>query len=73
MPKGISLDGERSILFVADTGNSRIQVFDYSGKFLRVVEAPGMAFKTPQGMALSDSGEMAISDPDAGKVWLTTV
>jgi sugar lactone lactonase YvrE len=73
MPKGISLDGKRDIVFVADTGNGRIQIFDRNGRFLRFVEAPDMVFKAPQGMALSDSGVMAISDPDADKVWMTTV
>jgi hypothetical protein len=58
---------------VADTGNGRIQVFDPGGKFLRFFEAPGMTFRTPQGIALSDSGEMAVSDPDAGRVWMTAV
>jgi DNA-binding beta-propeller fold protein YncE len=73
LPKGIALDPESDVVYIADTGNSRIQVFDKNGKFLRFVEAPGMVFKTPQGLAISDSGEMAISDPDADKVWMLTV
>ena len=73
MPKGISLDAKRDAVYVADTGNSRVQVFDYSGRLLHLVEAPGMVFKTPQGIALSDSGEMAITDPGADRVWISTV
>lgn len=73
LPKGISLDHEGEVVYVADTGNSRIQVFDKHGKFLGFVEAPGMALEAPQGIALLHSGEMAIADPDADKVWLTTV
>jgi DNA-binding beta-propeller fold protein YncE len=73
MPTGISLDGKRNIVWITDTGNSRIQAFESSGRFLQLVETAGSAFKTPQGIALLDSGEMAISDPDAGKVWITTV
>lgn len=73
MPKGICLDGTSNIVYVADTGNSRIQAFDCSGKFLHVVETPGLEFRTPQGMALQDSGNMAVSDPGADKVWMTTV
>ena len=73
MPTGISMDGKREIVYVADSGNGRIQAFDKGGKFLRFVEAPGMALKAPQGVAWLESGEMAISDPDAGKVWITTV
>jgi sugar lactone lactonase YvrE len=70
MPAGICCDGKNGLVYVADTGNSRLQVFDRNGKFLRFVEAPDMEFKTPQGLALADSGELAISDPDANKVWI---
>jgi DNA-binding beta-propeller fold protein YncE len=73
IPTGISIDGKTDIIYVADTGNSRIQAFDKAGKFLRFIEAPGMAFKSPQGLALLESGEMAISDPEADKVWITAV
>jgi DNA-binding beta-propeller fold protein YncE len=71
MPTGVSLDAKAGAVCVADTGNSRIQLFDMGGKFLRFLEVPGVVFKTPQGIALSASGEMAISDPDADKVWIT--
>jgi DNA-binding beta-propeller fold protein YncE len=71
MPTGISLDGKRNLALVADTGNSRIQVFTPYGKFLQIVDIPGVAFKTPQGIAWLDSGQMAIADPDSDKVWIT--
>ena len=71
MPTGIALDAKGNIVCIADTGNSRIQIFDINGKFLRFLETPGVALRTPQGIALLDSGEMAITDPDADKVWLT--
>jgi DNA-binding beta-propeller fold protein YncE len=70
MPTGISLDRKSGVVYVADTGNSRLQAFGGDGRFLRFIEAPDMALKSPQGLALSDSGEMAISDPDANKVWI---
>lgn len=71
MPTGIALDSKANSVYVADTGNSRIQIFDFGGKFLRFLEIPGIPFKTPQGMALSDSGTMAIADPDSDRVWIT--
>ncbi|HTY62036.1 MAG TPA: NHL repeat-containing protein [Acidobacteriota bacterium] len=73
MPTGIALDAKREMIYVADTGNSRIQVFDYSGRFLRLVDASGMTLKTPQGIALLDFEIMAISDPDSNRVWITVV
>ena len=71
MPTGISLDAKSGSVCVADTGNSRIQIFDIKGKFLRFLESPGIAFRTPQGIALSDSGDIAVPDPDSDKVWIT--
>jgi DNA-binding beta-propeller fold protein YncE len=71
MPKGLCLNSAGEIVYVADSGNSRIQAFDSRGKFLYLVEAPGMSLKTPQGLALSSSGEIAVSDPAADRVWIT--
>jgi DNA-binding beta-propeller fold protein YncE len=73
MPTGICLNEKSGIVYVADTGNSRIQAFSNKGKFLRFIEAPGIEFKTPQGLAISNSGEMAVSDPSANRVWLMRV
>jgi hypothetical protein len=73
MPTGISLDDKRDLVCVADTGNGRIQIFDKKGRFVQFVQAPGLEFKTPQGLALSGSREMAISDPEADRVWLITI
>jgi len=72
-PVGISADGKEDIVYVADTGNGRIQAFDKNGRWLRFVEARGVELKSPRGTALSATGELAVSDPDAGKVWLMTV
>jgi DNA-binding beta-propeller fold protein YncE len=71
MPTGIALDSRGKIVCVADTGNGRIQVFNTGGNFLRYHESPGVVFQSPQGLALSGFGEMAVSDPDAGRVWIT--
>jgi len=70
LPTGISFDGKSNAVYVADTGNSRIQAFDAGGRFLKFIEAPGMELKAPQGTALLESGEMAITDPDADKIWM---
>jgi tripartite motif-containing protein 71 len=71
MPTGIALGSGGTTVCVADTGNGRVQVFDSGGRFLRNLENPGVRFQSPQGLALSGFGEMAVSDPDAGKVWIT--
>ena len=73
MPTGISLDERSGSVWVADTGNGRIQIFDIKGKFLRFLESPGIAYRTPMGIALSDTQEIAVPDPDSNKVWITKV
>jgi DNA-binding beta-propeller fold protein YncE len=53
-PQGIALDRDRNI-YVADTGNHRIQVFDVTGKFLGEWGSQGTAegrFTQPSGIAI---------------------
>jgi DNA-binding beta-propeller fold protein YncE len=73
MPTGISLDSKRNLVLIADTGNSRIQIFEAKGKFLQLVEIPGMALKAPQGIAWLESGVLAIADQDSDSLWVTTL
>ena len=60
--------GSRDI-FIADTGNSRVQRFDYLGRFLNVIGAPGGHFphlSSPQ--ALADrflGGSLSVADTQA--------
>ncbi|CAF4566239.1 unnamed protein product, partial [Rotaria magnacalcarata] len=37
-PTGLAIDYERGYIFVSDWGNSRIQVFDRQGSFIRIIE-----------------------------------
>jgi DNA-binding beta-propeller fold protein YncE len=73
VPTGISLGSDRNSVYVADTGNSRVQVFDLQGRFIRMLNAPEVHFKTPQALALSNAGQIAITDPNADRVWMTAV
>ena len=70
LPTGICLDGKRNAIYVADTGNNRIQAFDAAGKFLGFIKPPGLELKAPQGLALLESREMAVTDPEADRVWV---
>ncbi|MFQ6013926.1 MAG: flippase activity-associated protein Agl23 [Anaerolineae bacterium] len=63
-PKGVALDGEGNI-YVVDSGNHRIQVFDAKGRFLAQWgsqgEAPGQ-FQEPWGIAVDDQGHIYVTD-----------
>jgi uncharacterized protein (TIGR03663 family) len=63
-PRGIAADS-RGNIYVADTKNSRIQVFDASGQPLRQFGSfgsePGQ-FKEPCGVAVDPQGEIWVAD-----------
>lgn len=63
-PTNIAVDGEGKI-YVADTGNFRIQVFDPEGKVLRTMGKPGDtpgSFARPRGIAVDSEGHIYVID-----------
>ena len=58
LPHGIAIGGSR--VYVADRGNSRIQVFDYKGTFL--AEWKGRHLGRPFGVATNRNGEVFVID-----------
>jgi len=63
-PRGVAVDG-RGTLYVADTKNSRVQVFDGTGQFVRQFGSKGPAptqFNEPCGLAVDAMGELWVAD-----------
>ncbi len=63
-PRGLAADS-RGNLYVADTKNSRIQVFDPNGQFLRAIGVPGSGdgqLKEPCGVAVDVDGTVVVAD-----------
>lgn len=63
LPQGMTLDGSEHV-WVADTGNHRIQEFDLGGKLVSVVGKEGSgpdAFSQPTGIACRD-GKVYVAD-----------
>ncbi len=63
-PRGVAADGSGNI-YVADSKNSRIDVFDPNGAFLRAVGTPGSGdgqLKEPSGVAVGPDGEIFVAD-----------
>ena len=57
----VSPDGER--VYVLDSGNNRMQIFDKNGAFLGKVEsAANMNFSEPWGVAVDSKGNVYIAD-----------
>ncbi len=69
-PRGLAVDGHGS-LYVADTKNSRIQVFDGNGQFVRQFGSQGDApdqFKEPCGLSVDAQGDLWVADTWNGRV-----
>ena len=63
-PEGIAIDSSGAV-YVADSGNDRIQVFDARGNFIRQWGGFGFGdgqFKGPEGIAIDSSGAVYVAD-----------
>lgn len=66
-PNGITTDRHGNIL-VSDSGNDRIQVFDRTGKPIRVFAKPEFKVAVPRGIAVDDKDRIYVVDIFAHKV-----
>lgn len=63
-PRGIALDANGSV-YLTDTGNKRVQVFDGTGKFVRQLGSAGSdkgQLDEPVGIAVGKSGNVYVAD-----------
>jgi len=64
-PRGLAYDKTKGELYVADTGNRRVLVFDKSGNFLRQFGSAGSGpaqFNEPVSVAVSPQGKVYVTD-----------
>ena len=61
--------GKEGRLYVVDTGNFRVQVFDHDGKYLKSFGGPGKSpgsFARPKGIAADAEGNLYVADAAFG-------
>ena len=69
-PRGLDIDG-LGRLYVADSSNHRIQVFDSLGTFITQVGGFGVGpgqFNAPRGVAIGSRGALYVTDTDNNRV-----
>jgi DNA-binding beta-propeller fold protein YncE len=69
-PQGVAVDGSGHV-YVADTGNNRIQKFTSSGGFVTKwgTVGPGNGqFSNPAGVAVDDSGNVYVADTNNNRI-----
>ncbi|MGZ6347239.1 MAG: SMP-30/gluconolactonase/LRE family protein, partial [Anaerolineales bacterium] len=63
-PRGIAVDAQGRV-FVADTGNKRIMVYDADGNFLQQIGSEGLSiglFEEPVGLTFDSKGYLYVDD-----------
>ena len=63
-PRAVAIGPDGNV-YVTDTGNKRIQVFDPNGRFVRAIGGDGTApgqFREPVGLAFDSAGNLYVAD-----------
>ena len=68
-PMAVTVSGRR--IFVSDTGNSRVMVFDYNGDYIHTFGSNGTEpgqFRFPYGIAADSQGRILVADMYNGNI-----
>ncbi len=59
------------MIYIADSGNHRVLVFDFQGKFLKIIGRKGQGpveFSNPTGLFILEDGGLAVADVGNGRI-----
>jgi len=72
-PSDIEVDPSRSMIYIADSGNDRVLVFDFDGKLKKIIGRQGQGpgeFSNPTGMDVLEDGTLAVADAQSNRIQL---
>jgi hypothetical protein len=64
-PSDIAVDHQQSLVYIADSGNHRVVVFDLNGNFVRIIGQKGQGpgeFNNPTGLCVDGNSRLAVAD-----------
>jgi len=64
-PSDIEIDLKLSLVYIADSGNHRVVVFDLEGNFIRTIGQKGQGpgeFNNPTGLCVDKDSQLAVAD-----------
>jgi len=70
-PNDIEVDLDQSLIYLADSGNNRIVVFDFQGKLLKIIGNKGQGpaeFMKPTGLYVLKDSRLAVADYDNRRI-----
>jgi hypothetical protein len=70
-PSDIEVDQNRSLIYVADSGNDRVLAFDFDGKLQKIIGRKGQGpgeFSNPTGLDILDDGGLAVADTNNNRI-----
>jgi len=70
-PSDIEVDPHRSMIYIADSGNHRVLVFDFQGKLIKIIGREGQGpaeFSNPTGLYILEDGGLAVADVDNNRI-----
>jgi DNA-binding beta-propeller fold protein YncE len=70
-PSDIEVDPQRSMIYIADSGNHRVLVFDFQGKLFKIIGSKGQGpaeFSSPSGLFILEDGRLAVADVDNNRI-----
>jgi hypothetical protein len=72
-PSDIEVDLSRSLIYIADSGNDRVLVFDFDGKLQKIIGRKGQGpgeFSNPTGLDVLEDGTLAVADSNNNRIQL---
>ena len=70
-PSDIEVDHNRSLIYIADSGNDRVLAFDFDGKLQKIIGRKGQGpgeFSNPTGLDVHENGTLAVADTNNNRI-----